>query len=237
MLVRGVWRLWLTPRRKSSLAASSSSSCWFWASTRANSWALRIADRHLAREQLEQVLVGRLPAAGRGQPTDEHAEVLAARRAARRGAGARSPGTTLLLGDGRGSPMTTVASMSANAVASRRARSRSDERLDVVAGRDLVDRGEDPAELPVAPLEVGRQAVVAVGEAGELVVAGDLDRASSGRRRRPGPPPTRPIAAAQSARSRARTRRGSRRPATIDQRANRRIRANVGSASPASTER
>ncbi len=43
MLVSGVWRLWLTPRRKSSLAASSSSSWVFWAATRWKSWALRIA--------------------------------------------------------------------------------------------------------------------------------------------------------------------------------------------------
>ena len=52
-----------------------------------------------------------------------------------------------------------------------------DQGLDVVARRDLVDRGEDPPELPVAPLEVGGQAVVAVGQSGELVVADDLDRA------------------------------------------------------------
>ena len=43
MLVNGVWRLWLTPRRNSSLAASSSRSCEFWASTCANSCAFRIA--------------------------------------------------------------------------------------------------------------------------------------------------------------------------------------------------
>ena len=43
MLVSGVWRLWLTPRRKSSLAASSSRSWAFCASTWANSWALRMA--------------------------------------------------------------------------------------------------------------------------------------------------------------------------------------------------
>ena len=79
MLVRGVWRLWLTPRRKSSLAASSSRSWAFWASTCANSWALRIARRDLAREQLEEVLVGPLPPPRGRQPAGKHTKSLAAR--------------------------------------------------------------------------------------------------------------------------------------------------------------
>ena len=56
-------------------------------------------------------------------------------------------------------------------------------------GDAVLDGREDPAELAVAPLEVRRQPVVALGEAGELVVAGDLDRASTGRPPRPGRPP------------------------------------------------
>ena len=43
-------------------------------------------------------------------------------------------------------------------------------------GDTSLDRREDPAQLPVPPLEVGGQAVVAVREPGELVVAGDPDR-------------------------------------------------------------
>ena len=66
MLVSGVWRLWLTPRRKSSLAASSSRSWAFCASTWPNSCGVADRDRDLAGEQLEQVLVGALP--GRGWP-------------------------------------------------------------------------------------------------------------------------------------------------------------------------
>jgi len=45
-----------------------------------------------------------------------------------------------------------------------------------VARRGVLDRLEDPAQLAVPALEVGREPVVALGEAGELILAGDDDR-------------------------------------------------------------
>ena len=98
MLVSGVWRLWLTPRRKSSLAASSSSSWLVLGLDRGEQLGVPDRDRHLAGEQLEQVLVGALPEPGRRQLADEHAEVLARPRAAPPGAGATRPGRRSSLG-------------------------------------------------------------------------------------------------------------------------------------------
>src|ERR1700675_2559397 len=120
MLVSGVWRLWLTPRRKSSLAASSSSSWLFWASTRANSWAFRVA-----------TAISLADAAGidRQDAAVDHLE-----------GGPRVGGGP------------------------------AGEELGAVAGRGALDRGEDPAKLAIPPFEDGRQAIVAVGEAGKLIL-------------------------------------------------------------------
>ena len=96
-----------------------------------------------------------------------------ARMTARKGR--ETPGTTSSSSTMDGSPTTTVASIKRER--RRRIRRRPiDQRLHVVARRDLVDRREDPPELPVAPPEVGGQSVVAVGQSRELVVAGDPDR-------------------------------------------------------------
>ena len=78
MLVSGVWRLWLTPRRKSSLAASSSRSWVFWASTRANSWAFRIATAISLANSSSRSWSARSQRARRRQVADEHAELLLA---------------------------------------------------------------------------------------------------------------------------------------------------------------
>jgi hypothetical protein len=71
--------------------------------------------------------------------------------------------------------MTTVASISAKAdVASLAVRSTRPRRRPRVRPRRC---REDPAEFSVASLEVGREPVVAVGEACQFVVTDDLDRA------------------------------------------------------------
>ena len=137
---------------------------------------LGVADRggHLAGEELQQVLVGRLPAARRGQPPDQHAKVLTT-RAQDRAQRPRDAGHDVLLRDRR-------RVIHHDGRIDQRERRRRvvggplDEGFDIVARRDLVDRGKDPPELPVAAQEVRRESVVAVGEACELVVAGDLDR-------------------------------------------------------------
>ena len=77
MLASGVWRLCDTPRRKSSLASSSSTRRRFWSSTRAIQLGVADRRRDLDREQLEQVLVGALPAPRRGQVAHDDAELLA----------------------------------------------------------------------------------------------------------------------------------------------------------------
>ena len=83
MLASGVWRLWLTPRRKSSLAASSSRSCCVLGLDPGEQLGVAHRDRDLAREQLQEVLVGALPAARRRQVADDDAELLAAGAQAR----------------------------------------------------------------------------------------------------------------------------------------------------------
>ena len=78
MLVSGVWRLWLTPRRKSSFAASSSSRRAFWAPDPLEQLGVPDSDPDLAREQLQQVLVGAFPATGGRQVPDEKSEAVLA---------------------------------------------------------------------------------------------------------------------------------------------------------------
>ena len=77
----------------------------FCASTCANSWALRTATATWLGEQVEQVLVGALPAT-RGRQSAERARrgtSLPARRTAR--SGRDSPGTISWIGMADGSPM------------------------------------------------------------------------------------------------------------------------------------
>ena len=137
---------------------------------------LRVADGHpdLAREQLEQVLVGALPATGRRQVADEHAEPVLA------GAQLRPDGQcltrdALLDLDRRGvakdDPRIDHPERGAGVLGRP-----ADEPVDAVAGRRGDQRGEDPAELPVAVLELSGEAVVALGETGQLIVSGDHDR-------------------------------------------------------------
>ena len=103
MLVSGVWRLWLTPRRKSSLAASSSSSWAFWASTWANSWALRIATAISLANSSRRSWSAALPAPGRRQVADEDAESRPRRGGGPPGRAATRPGTPSSTGTVAGS--------------------------------------------------------------------------------------------------------------------------------------
>ena len=175
MLVSGVWRLWLTPRRKSSLAASSSRSCAFWVSTCSNSWAFRTPTAISLANSSSRSWSARSQRRVAGSRPSEDARA----RPTRRGGGAQGPrlaGDDLLLGHGR-----RVAQDDDRVdhperrlgVGPRRARRGPRPRR--VADRAGSPRGCS-AELPVAPLEVGGEAVVALGEAGQLVVAGDPDR-------------------------------------------------------------
>ena len=128
-------------------------------------------DRDLAREQLEQVLVGALPAPRRRQVSDQDARASSppARRTAR--IGTRLAGDALLDRDRRaGRRGSTSASIIPNALRASW-RPRAGDELEAVPRRAALDRREDPAELPVPPLEVGGEPVVALGEAGELVLA------------------------------------------------------------------
>jgi hypothetical protein len=131
--------------------------------------------RHLAREQLEQVLVGAFPATRGRQPPDEDAHVLAP-GAHHRPQRTRDARHDLLFLHERG-----VAHDDRRIDQLERRRrvltGPLDQCLDVVLQRHLVDGGEDAAELAVASLEVRGEAVVAIGEASQLIVADDLHRA------------------------------------------------------------
>ena len=171
MLVSGVWRLWLTPRRKSSLAASSSSSWAFWASTVANSWALRIATATSLGEQLEQVLVGALPGPGRRQVADEHAQPLVADPQV-------GPDRTRLAGDellGRDGRRIDQDDLGVDHPERRPGiRGRAPTRNSTPSRGDA--RSIAARIRPSSRLRRSRSAaepVVAVGQAGQLVVAGD----------------------------------------------------------------
>ena len=212
MLVSGVWRLWLTPRRKSSLAASSSSSCAFWASTWREQLGVADRDRDLAREQLEEVLVGALPAARRRQVADEHAERLVRRRAGPRGPGAARPGRAPRVGISRGSTSRSSQSIMPKAPgASRRRRGRRWTPAPSRGDRARSRRGSGRSSRLRRSRSRG-QPVVALGEAGRARRRrATLDRGRRGRRPRRGPP-TRAIARSGAVRSRGeqRTRRGPR---------------------------
>ena len=94
-------------------------------------------DRDLAREQLEQVLVGALPAPRRRQVPDEHAEVLARRPRSSARTGTGSPGTTSSIGISRGSTSSTPAVD--HPERARRARRRRGARGTRAARRGVID--------------------------------------------------------------------------------------------------
>ena len=167
---------------------------------------------HLDREQLEQVLVRALPAAGRRQVARRRrrARSPAATRSARTGTG--SPGTTSSVGISRGSTSSSSQSIIPNATrrlvggpARRSPRARSSQ-----ARSTRARRGSGAARGCGAPRSRG-EAVVALGEAAELVVAGQLEARPDRRRPRPG---------RRSGRSRAAARRGRRRAAPARSTAN-----------------
>ena len=200
MLVSGVCRLWLTPRRKSSLAASSSRSRAFCGPTRSNSCALRTATPiSLANSSSRSWSARSQPRVAGKWPTSTPSRSSPARSSAR--TGQRLARDAFLDVDRRaGRPGAIRASTIPNAVRASSA-ARPIEPVDAVARRRGDQRGEDPAELPVAPLELGGEPVVALGEAGQLVVSGDHDRRASGRRSRPGRRPPRSRAAGRSGRT------------------------------------
>ena len=203
MLASGVWRLCETPRRKSSFASSSSTQPPVLVlDPRVQ---LGVADRRadLDREQLEQVLVGALPAAGRRQVPGRDAEHLA-----RGGELAPGPGSAR-----RGRPPRSGSRAGRRAAArSRSSRTRlapaSADRPAIASGRSWSSIDSSATRIRrssrVAPLEVARQPVVAVGEAAELVVAGQLERRARGRPPTPGRRTRRSPAAAPRGRPRAR---------------------------------
>ena len=104
MLVSGVCRLWLMPRRNSSFVASSSMSWAFCASTWANSWALRTATATWWANRSSRSWSARSQRRVAGsRPKITPSTSLPARRIARRGRD--SPGTLSWMGMAEGSPM------------------------------------------------------------------------------------------------------------------------------------
>ena len=134
MLVSGVWRLWLTPRRKSSLAASSSRSWAFWRLDPGEQLGVPDRDRDLAGEQLEQVLVGPLPRRVAGRWPTSTPELLAA--GAEDGPDGRdSPGIRSSRGTVAGSTRTDLGVDHAERRRARRSRPRPAMNVGAVARR------------------------------------------------------------------------------------------------------
>ena len=114
MLASGVWRLCETPRRKSSFASSRSTRRRFWSSTRAYSWALRMAaDTSIANSSNRSWSArSQWRVAGRW-PTTTPSCSPEATRLARIGTG--SPGTVSSVGISRGSTSSSAQSIIPNA--------------------------------------------------------------------------------------------------------------------------
>ena len=154
---------------------------------------LRVADRDrdLAGEQLEQVLIGAGPGPEWRQPAQEQPDRLVAGPQDRTER-AHLAGHDLL--DGK---VVRVAQEQPGLRQVedplRLGRPACHQEGDAVADRDVRNRRVDVRHLAIAAVEVRGQAVVALGEARQLVVAGDLDRrrqvagrhAVDGRRDRP----------------------------------------------------
>jgi hypothetical protein len=130
-------------------------------------------DRDLAGEQLEEVLVAALPRSRGRQVAHEHADLLAA-NPKNRADGARIPRDVLL--DRNGSRIHELDLRVDHLERGLGMRGGPpDEPVHAIPGRGCLDGREDLPELPVPALEVTRQAVVALGEPGHLVVAGNED--------------------------------------------------------------
>jgi hypothetical protein len=130
-------------------------------------------DRDLAREQVEEILVGALPATRRRQASEENADGLPP-DAELRPNRPRLAGDALLQRD-----LTRVDEHNDGVDHAERLRrvacGTPGQPIDPVARRRGLDRVEDPAQLAVAPLEVRGEPVVALREAGEFILARDLD--------------------------------------------------------------
>ena len=185
MLVSGVWRLWLTPRRKSSFAASSSSSWLFCASTCANSWAFRIATATSLANSSRRSWSARSHGRVAGRWPTSTPMLLARRAGGRPGPGSDSPGTRSSIGIVAGSTSRTTASIIPKAVAgvaARRGRPRS-RRCRAATPFSIASRIRPSSRLRRS--RSAGEAVVALGEAGQLVVAGHDDRGRQVAGRRP----------------------------------------------------
>ena len=195
MLVSGVWRLWLTPRRKSSLAASSSRSWAFWASTWANSCGVPDRDRDLAREQLQQVLVGALPASASRAGGRRARRAPRRRLRARPGPAAASPGMPLLERDRRRVDEEDLGSRSSRTPPGRRSRpGRRGTRRRRAARRSRSRRGSGRARGSAA--RGRRRAGCGSRPGGPARPRPGPRSASTGRRPTPGRRPRRSPAAA-----------------------------------------
>jgi hypothetical protein len=131
-------------------------------------------DADLGTEQLEQALVGGLPGPGRRQVTDDQAQPLLAGPQLGPDRAGIARDHLLVLDRGRVDQQDQGIDHAEGSPGV--GRGPPDEVLDPISGRRMLDRREDPAELPIAPLEGAGQAIVALGQARQLVVAADGDR-------------------------------------------------------------
>ena len=138
---------------------------------------LRVPDRrrHLDREQLQQVLVGALPVAGGREMADDDPDRLAGRDEVRSD-GHRIPGNDLLGGDLAGIDEQELAVDHPEGAPGLCGRTADDD-LGTLGQAGGLERDDDLAQLPVASPQVPGEAVVAFGEAAELVVSGQLQAA------------------------------------------------------------
>ena len=131
-------------------------------------------DRDLAGEEVEQVLIGSLPGSSRRQAPHEDAERVTPDAEVR-------TDRPRLTGDGLLRRDLDGIHEDHRGIEHAERRLGVDRRLpgqefSSVARRGALDRSQDLAELAVAALEIGGQAVVAVGQSGQFVVAGHADR-------------------------------------------------------------
>ena len=174
MRASGVWRLCETPRRKSSFSASRAREPLVLGLDAPEQLGVAERDGDARGEQLQEVLVGRLPARGRGRVADEHAGHLAA--AAQVGADRpRLAGDALLVLDRARIAQDDPGVGQAEALAGVGGGALQ-ERRRAFAGRPRVMDVDRPGHLPVAPREVGGQLLLALREPAELVVGERRER-------------------------------------------------------------
>jgi len=131
-------------------------------------------DPDLGCEQLQQVLVGRLPGPCRGQVADDQAQALVA--GPQLGPDrAWIAGHGILLGD-RGRVDEQDHRVDHPEGDPGILRGPPDQELDAIARRRVLDRGKDLHQLAVASLECPGQPVVALGQARQFVIPADADR-------------------------------------------------------------